>query len=93
MASYKVITNRELNFSEDMLIIRAMMQEKRKVVHSGTKLNWTVPHHLSKYHNPLTNQPTDFYWIKNSEDYYIVIDQIGIPEWYTQKPKEETIND
>ena len=72
----KIITNEERHFSIDAIANRAIAREERKVVSTGTLLNWLVPHRLSKYHNPMSNQPNNFYWIQNGEDYYIAVERI-----------------
>lgn len=57
------------HFSIDNIIRRSVAKEERKVVPSGTLLNWTVVHHLSKYYRPM-------HWIRQGEDYYIAVDRL-----------------
>lgn len=69
MASYKVISNTERHFSIDALIRKATEREARKVVPTGSLLNWSVVHHMSKYYRPM-------HWIRQGEDYYIAVDRL-----------------
>lgn len=57
------------HFSIDNIIRRSVAKEERKVVPSGTLLNWTVVHRLSKYYRPM-------HWIRQGEDYYIAVDRL-----------------
>lgn len=78
MANYKIISNEERHFSEDAVANRAIAQMKRRMKGGMSLINWTVPHHLSKYHYKLidSNQENPYYWIKYGEDYYIAVERV-----------------